>query len=162
MRNEKDWEEEVSSKCTLKRYRLAKNDAGVEMYLRSVQSQKVVRLLFRLRTGSVGLLEDKKRCKMTTDERCVMGESGVGEDVEHLLVKCVEVKRNRWILMDEVSRIIGAGEWLEEYGRVCKEGKVALLLGRGVEGVSDTVMEEVGECIIGYGSGCRDERIYCM
>ena len=28
------------------------------------------------------------------------------------------------------------------------KGKVALLLGKGVEGVSDTVMEEVGECIM--------------
>ena len=37
---------------------------------------------------------------------------------------------------------------LEEYGRVCKEGKVDLLLGNGVEGVSDIVMEEAGECIM--------------
>ena len=29
----------------------------------------------------------------------------------------------------------------------CKEGKVALLLGKGVEGVRDIAMEEVGECI---------------
>ena len=29
-----------------------------------------------------------------------------------------------------------------------KEGKVALLLGKGVKGVSDTVMEEVSECIV--------------
>ena len=35
----------------------------VERYLRSVQVQEVVRLLFRLRTGSAGLLEDKKRYK---------------------------------------------------------------------------------------------------
>ncbi len=34
------------------------------MYVRSVQCHEVVRLLFRLRTGSAGLLEDKKRCKM--------------------------------------------------------------------------------------------------
>ena len=32
--------------------------------------------------------------------------------------------------------------------RVCKEGKVALLLGNHVEGVSVTVMEEVGDCIM--------------
>ena len=30
---------------------------------------------------------------------------------------------------------------------MCKEGKVALLLGKGVEMISDTVMKEVGECI---------------
>ena len=51
-----------------------------------MQGQKVVRLLFILKTGSAGLLEDKKRCKIIIDERCVMCESGVGEDVEHLLV----------------------------------------------------------------------------
>ena len=32
--------------------------------LRFVQGQEVVRLLFRLRTGSAELLESKKRCKM--------------------------------------------------------------------------------------------------
>ena len=31
---------------------------------------------------------------------------------------------------------------------MCIEGKVALLLGKGVGGVSDTVMEEVGKCIM--------------
>ena len=29
-------------------------------------------------------------------------------------------------MADEVSRIVGVGKWLEEYGRVCKEGKVAV------------------------------------
>ncbi len=42
------------------------------------------------------------------------------------------------MLADEVSRIVGAGKWLEEYGRLYEEGKAALLLGKGVEGVSDT------------------------
>ena len=70
----------------MKWYKLAKNGAGVERYVRSVQGQEVVRLLFRLRTGSAVLLEDKKRCKMIIDERCVMCESGAGEDVEHLFV----------------------------------------------------------------------------
>ena len=35
MRNEKNWEEEVSSKSTLKWYKLARNGAGMEMYVRS-------------------------------------------------------------------------------------------------------------------------------
>ena len=64
MRTEKDWVEEVSSKSTLLRYKLAKNGAGMERYLRSVQSQIVVRLLFSLKTGSAWLLEDKKRCRL--------------------------------------------------------------------------------------------------
>ena len=37
--------------------------------MRSVQGQESVRLLFRLRTGSAGLLEDKKSCRMISDER---------------------------------------------------------------------------------------------
>ena len=40
---------------------------------------------------------------------------------------------------------------------------MALLLGKGVEGVSDTVMEEVGECIMHWmGSGNRKGRICRM
>ena len=31
---------------------------------------------------------------------------------------------------------------------MCKEGKVASMLGKGVEGVSDTVMEGVGESVM--------------
>ena len=64
--------------------------------------------------------------------------------------------------MDEVSRIVGAREWLEEYGRVCKEGKVALLLGKGVEGISDIVMEEVGECIMHWTGKWWQRMICCM
>ena len=50
-------------------------------------------------------------------------------------------------MTDNVSRIIGAGEWLEEYGRVCKEDKVACYWGKvWMELV--TMMEEVGECVM--------------
>ena len=49
-RNEKDWDE-VYKKSTLKWYRLAKDDTGVERYVRSVQGQESVRLLFSLKTG---------------------------------------------------------------------------------------------------------------
>ena len=27
--------------------------------------------------------------------------------MEHLLVTCVEIERNQWVLVDEVSRIVG-------------------------------------------------------
>ena len=44
-----------------------------------------------------------------------------------------------------------------------KEGKVSLLLGKGIEGVSDTVMEVVGEGVKYWiRSGGREERICCM
>ena len=65
---------------------MAKTGAGAERYLRSVQDQEVVKLLFRLRTGSAGLLEDNMRCKRIIDEGFVMCKSGTGKDVEHLLV----------------------------------------------------------------------------
>ena len=68
----------------------------MESYLISVQGQEVLRLLFRLRTSSAGLLEDKKKCEMITDERCVMCASGEGEDVDHFLVIC---ERDRLVHM---------------------------------------------------------------
>ena len=42
--------------------------------------------MFRLRTGSAWLLEDKKRCRMVSDERCEICDSRVGEDVAHFLL----------------------------------------------------------------------------
>ena len=77
-RNEKDWEEELYTKSTLKLYRVEKDDTGMERYVRSVLGQKSLRLLFRLKTCSAGLLEDKTRCRMVSDEKCVMCDSGVG------------------------------------------------------------------------------------
>ena len=74
-RNEKDWEEEVYKESTLKWYRLEIDDAAVERDVRSVQSQESMRLLFRMRTGSAGLLEDKKNCRIVSDEMCVMCDS---------------------------------------------------------------------------------------
>ena len=65
-------------KSTLKWYRLVDDDTGVERYVRLVQCQESVRLLFRLRFGSAGLLKDKKRCRMVSDKRCVMCDSRVG------------------------------------------------------------------------------------
>ena len=86
--------------------------AGIERYVWSVHGQKSVRLqgmslLFILKTGSAGLLKDKKRCKMVRDEKCVMCDSGAGKDVEHLMVMCVEFERDQWVLTDEVSKIVG-------------------------------------------------------
>ena len=77
-----------------------------------------------------------------------MCENGEQKDVGHLLVMYGEVESDWWVLTDEVSRFVGTGEWLDVYGRVCKEGNVALLFGKGMEGVRDTVMEEVRECVM--------------
>ena len=61
-------------------------------------------MLFKLRTGSAGLLEDKKRCRVVSDERCVMCDSRVGEDVGYFLVGCGEFERDRLVLLDEACR----------------------------------------------------------
>ena len=68
-------------------------------------------MLFRLRTGSAWLLEDKKRCRMVSDERYVTCDRGVGEDVTilHLLVGCEEFERDRLLQLDDVYRIVGGG-----------------------------------------------------
>ena len=50
LKNEK-YCEEIYTKSTLKWYRLAKDNTGVERYIRSVQGQESLRLLFRQRTG---------------------------------------------------------------------------------------------------------------
>ena len=38
----------------------------------------------------------------------------VKEKIEYLLVTCGGFERDRWVLVDEVSRIVGTGEWLKE------------------------------------------------
>ena len=75
-RNEKDWEEEVYKKSTLKWYRLAKDDTGVERYVRSVQGQAGVRLLFRLRTGQLGYWRIRRNIEwlVTRGVKCVIAE----------------------------------------------------------------------------------------
>ena len=67
-----------------------------------MQGQESVRLLFRLRTGSAGLLEDKKRCRKISDERCVICDREVGDDMAHFLVGCEEFERDRLVLLDDV------------------------------------------------------------
>ena len=81
------------TKSTLKWYRLAKDDTGVKRYVRLVQGQEIVRLLFRPRTGSAGLFKAKKRYRMVNDERCVMCDNRVGEGVAHFLVGFGEFER---------------------------------------------------------------------
>ena len=41
---------------------------------------------------------------------------------------------------------MGDREWFDEYWRLDKEGKEAMLLGKGTEGICNRVMEDVGEC----------------
>ena len=91
-----------------------------------------------------------------------MCDIGAGEDVENLLVMCGEFERDWWGGMDDMSRIVGIEEWLEEYGSVCTEDMVAWLLWKGLERVSDTVMEEVGVCIVYWIGKWWQRWICCM
>ena len=91
-----------------------------------------------------------------------MSDSGAGDNVENLLVMCGEFERDWWVVMDEMSRIVGIEEWLGEYGSVCTEDMVAWLLWNGLEGGSDTVMEEFGICIMYWIGKWRQRRICCM
>ena len=50
---------------------------------------------------------------------------------------------------------MGAGEWLNEFGKVDKEEKV--LLEKGVEGVRNRMMEKVGECLLYWLVGSSKE-----
>ena len=105
--------------------------------MRSVQGEESVKL-FRLSTGSAGLLKDKKRCSMVNDERCVVIAEWGG---------CGSFPGGLWgefegdwlVLLDDVFRIVGAENgWINF--RVHEEGKVALLLGKGVKGVCNSMI----------------------
>ena len=64
------------------------------------------------------------------------------------------------MVLEDVSTIVGAGEWLNEFWRVDEEGKVALLFGIRVEGICNGVMECV--CCIGWVDGGRGGSNCCM
>ena len=48
------------------------------------------------------------------DEKCLICVNDAGEAVEHLLVTCGEFERDWQVQADEVRKIVGTGEWLEE------------------------------------------------
>ena len=68
-----DWKEEVESKSSLRWYKLVKDDE-TEMYIRSLQRYQRVRLMIRLRIEPAGLFQDKMRCRIFSDDRCVTVE----------------------------------------------------------------------------------------
>ena len=56
--NGSEWREEVEAMSSLRWCRAVKDTFGVEKYVASWEGYEVIRLRFRLRTGSAGLLED--------------------------------------------------------------------------------------------------------
>ena len=122
-----------------------------------------MRLLFRMRTGSGGLLEDKKSCRMASDERCVMCDSGVGEDVAHFLVGCGQFERYQLVLLDDVCRTVWVREWLDEFCHVDEEGMMALLLGKGWRAhVTERWRLWESAYCIGWVDVGREGSNYCM
>ena len=101
-KNCRDWMEEIEGKSSLKWYQLVKEEAGLEEYTKSLVGQEGIRLRFWLRTGSAGLFEDKKQCRMCDDERCVLCNSCKVEHVEHFLVRCEEFRWERQDLLEKI------------------------------------------------------------
>ena len=130
-----NWCEEVEGKSSLRWYRTAKEEFEAERYIDSSLGQEAVRCRFQLRTGSAGLFEDKKRCRMTEDERCILCGSGEVEDVEHFLVRCNEFQGEREELLERVGEVEGADVWVEAFCRAGDEQRTAMMLGKQVEGL---------------------------
>ena len=62
--NGSEWKKEVEAMSSLGWYRAVLFKFGAERYIASWEVHEAIRLRFRLRTGSAGLLEDKRRCGM--------------------------------------------------------------------------------------------------
>ena len=70
------------------------------------------------------------------------------EDVEHFLVRCEELRWERQDLLEKIREMEGTQEWIDEYGRVVDEGKMALLLGKNVKSLEREVGDRVDECVL--------------
>ena len=85
---------------------------------------------------------------MCKDDRCVLCNSGEIEDMEYFLVRCEKFRWERQDLLEMIRLMEGTHEWMEEYGRVELERKMALLLGRSTESLEREVRNRVDECIM--------------
>ena len=106
-----------------------------------------VRLRFRLRSGSAGLFEDKKRCGMVEEDRCVLCNGLKVEDVKHFVLECEEFDQDRCRLLERIKGIVGAEEWVKGYEEGDDDSRVSLLLGRRVD-VNREVMDDIDRCIM--------------
>ena len=77
-------------------------------------------------------MEEKKRIKLCGDDRCVLCDEGLVEDIAHFLVECKEFEEGRRVLLEEVGNIKGAEGWVEEWRVGDVMERVLLLLGREV------------------------------
>ena len=145
--NWESWQEEVDKKSSLKWYKKVKEENGPEKYVGSWESHVAVQLRFRLRSGSAGLFEDKTRCQMMQEDRCVLCNGGNVENVRHFVLECEEFDQDRCRLLERIKRIVGAEEWVKEYEEGDDDSRVCLLLGRRVD-VDREVMDVIDRCIM--------------
>ncbi len=146
--NSREWQAEVGNKSSLCTYAQAKQTFGTETYTRVAVGHEAARLRFRLRTGSAGLLQDKKRCRMCEDRRCVLCDRLEEEDVGHFVLRCEEFGQERRCLLQSIGGIVGAEEWVKEYSDGDEGKKVAMMLGRKPAEMDGEVMDRIHEKIM--------------
>ena len=134
----------MDKKSSLKWYKKVKEENGPEKYVGSWESHVAVRLRFRLRSGSAGLFEDKTRCQMMQEDRCVLCNGG---NVKYFVLECEEFDQDRCWLLERIKRIVGAEERVKEYEEGDDDSRVCLLLGRRVD-VDREVMDVIDRCIM--------------
>ena len=59
-----------------------------------------------------------------------------------------EFERDLLMLLDDMCRTVWDRGGLDEFWQEDEEGKMALLLDKGVEGICNRVMKDMGECIL--------------
>ena len=138
-----------SSKSSLRWvYRTVKEGFKAERYIDTLVGQETIRCRFRLQTGSAGLFEDKQRCGMAEEERCVLCGSGEIEDVEHFLARCDEFQWERERLLERIGETEGAGDWVETFQRAGAEERTALMLGKRIEGWDSMLVGRVDSLVM--------------
>ena len=82
--------------------------------MKELGSRGEVRMRFRLRTVSEGLLGDKKRCGKCKDGKCELCDEGCDEgvvkDIVHFLLHCGEFVGDRGRLFGTIKAIEGTEE----------------------------------------------------
>ena len=80
---------------------------------------------------------------MCIDDRCVLCDSGVVEDLVHFLSVCEEFREDRRLLLVAIENIAGAGAWVKEMEIGSNEERMLLLMGRKAEGVDEEVLGKI-------------------
>ena len=78
--------------------------------MKEFSSKGEVRLRFRLRMVSAGLMGDKERCGMCKDGKCELCHEGVVENIVHFLLHCGYFVCNKGRLLVMIEGIEGTEE----------------------------------------------------